>query len=91
MTRFSRFGTDYTDPSAYPGTAAGLTPRGGSVGRTAAGGVLRATGAVFIGIVAVVVAWHLLGFVIGTLWFAVKLAVIIGVLAALVTAFRRFR
>ena len=92
MTRFSRYGTDYTDPSAYSGTAGGLDrPRGGSLGRRASGSVLRTAGAVFLGIIAIVVAWNLLGVVIGTVFFALKLALLVGVLAAVVALFRRFR
>jgi len=37
------------------------------------------------------VAWNLLGVVIGTVFFALKLALLVGVLAAVVALFRRFR
>ena len=90
MTRFSRFGTDYTDPSAYSGTA-GLDRSGpGSLSRRP-GGVVRGAAAVAVGIVALVLAWHLIGLVIGTVFLALKLALVVGLVAAVVALFRHLR
>ncbi|HET6810265.1 MAG TPA: hypothetical protein VFH50_04580 [Acidimicrobiales bacterium] len=91
MTRFSKFGTDYTDPSAYPGTARLDRTGTGAMSRRGSGGVLRGAAAVFVGIVAVVLAWHLIGLVIGTVFLALKLAVIVGLVAAVVSLVRHFR
>ena len=93
MTRFSRFGTDYTDPSAYPGTARlDRTGTGtGAMSRRGSGGVVRGAAAVALGIVAVVLAWHLIGLVIGTVFLAVKLAIVVGLVAAVVSLVRHLR
>lgn len=91
MTRFSRFGTDYTDPSAYSGTARLDRTGSGALSRRASGGILRSAAAVFLGIVAVVLGWHLITLVIGTVFLALKVALIVGLAAGVVALFRRFR
>ena len=93
MTKYlgSRFGTDYSDPGSYSGTGLEDTRRRTPAIHAPGGMVLRTVGAVFLAVVALVVAWHLLGFVIGTVFFAVKLALLVGVVALIVAAFRRFR
>jgi len=91
MTRFSKFGTDYTDPSAYPGTARLDRSGAGAMAHRGSGGVLRGAAAVVVGIVALVLAWHLIGLVIGTVFLALKLAVVVGLVAAAVALVRHFR
>lgn len=91
MTRFSRFGTDYTDPSAYSGTAGSLSPRRPGHVRPAGGMLVRGVGAVLLGILAIVLAWHLIGLLIGTVFLVLKVALVVGIVAALVAAFRLFR
>jgi hypothetical protein len=93
MTRFSRFSTDYTDPSAYAGTARlDRTGTGtGALSRRGSGGIFRGAAAVVVGIVALVLAWHLIGLVIGTVFLALKLAVVAGLVAGAIALFRHFR
>ena len=91
MTRFSRFGTDYTDPSAYSGVAGLDRPSGSNLSRRGSGGVMRSAMGVVLGIVALVLAWHLIGLVIGTVFLALKLALVAGLIAGAVALFRHFR
>ena len=65
------------DPA--PASSMGMGRRGASL----LASPLRAAGAVFLAIVAVVVAWHLVGWLIGAVFVAVKIAVLVGVIAAL--------
>jgi len=93
MARDSRF-TDFSDPAAYSGTASarGLeSRRAGLPSRGPIGMVAQTVGAVFLVILGLWLAWHLLGFVFGAVLLAVKIAVLVGIVALVVAAVRRFR
>ena len=91
--RTGRFGTDYTDPSSYSGTGWGLeeSHRGHPVDRGPVGMMLRTAGAVTLAVVALVVFFHVIGFVLGTVFLVLRLALLAGLVALGVAAFRRFR
>ena len=93
MARESRY-TDFSDPSAYSGTASswGLESRRARLSsRGPVGMVAQAVGAVFLVILGLWLAWHVLGFVFGAVLLAVKIAVLVGIVALVIAAVRRFR
>jgi hypothetical protein len=95
MTRFAgrQFGTDFTDPSSYAGKGWDLDATGGAHirRRSPAGLAMRAAGATVVLVVAAIVAWHLLGFLVGVVYFAVKMAILAGLVALVVAGVRRMR
>ncbi|HEV2370291.1 MAG TPA: hypothetical protein VGR90_10480 [Acidimicrobiales bacterium] len=92
MTRHTEVGPDYTDPAAYSGTGSGLATSRSSLGRRGGGHlVTRAVGAIVLAIAGVWLAWHLLGLVVGAVFLAVKLAILVGLVGLVIAAVRRFR
>ena len=95
MTRFAghQFGTDFTNPSSYAGKGWDLEDTAGAHirRRSPAGLAMRAAGATALMVVAAIVVWHLLGFLVGVVFFAVKMAVLVGLVALVVAGVRRMR
>ena len=92
MTRNSRYTQDYSDPASYSGSAWGLEARrAGVAARGPVGLVAQAVGAVFLAIFGLWLAWHVIGFLFGAVLLAVKIAVMVGIVALIVAAVRRFR
>ena len=92
MARNSRYTQDYSDPAAYSGSSWGVEARrAGLSTRGPVGLVAQAVGAVFLVILGLWLAWHLIGFVFGAVLLAVKIAVLVGIVALVMAAVRRFR
>ena len=71
-------------------TGSGLEPKSGGALRAHSGGsIARVAVGTVVGEVAVVLAWHLLTFVLGLALFAVKVAVVVVVIGAIVALVRR--
>ena len=92
MTRRTKFDQDFTDPASYSGSSWGIEARRAALsGRGPGALVAQAVGAVFLAILGLWLAWHVLGFVFGAVLLAVKIAVLVGIVALVVAAVRRFR
>ncbi len=76
--------------SRWQSTSSGLEPKSGGALRVLSGGsITRAAIGTVVGVVAVVLAWHLLTFVLGLALFAVKVAIVVVIIGAIVALLRR--
>jgi len=92
MARHSRYDQDYSDPASYSGSGWSVESRSRSVaGRGPGGLVVQTAGAVFLAVLGLWLAWHMVGFVFGAVVLAVKVAVLVGIVALVMAAIRRFR
>jgi len=76
--------------SRWQSTGSGLERKSGGVLRAHSGGsITRVAVGTVVGVVAVVLAWHVLTFMLGLALFAVKVAVVVVIIGAIVALVRR--